>query len=137
MQVRYGTTRTVYLIGKYAIKFPSLYSWEFFLRGLLGNMCERKWSNFKDYESLNCTGKLCPVLFTLWGGWLSIMPKCEELTLEEFSSIDCYKFTGNKDIYISHEDSKILISSGGLPVEHKLSSFGKLNGEIVAIDYGN
>lgn len=137
MEIKYGSTRTVLLIGKYAIKLPSFYNFEFFLRGLLGNLNERKWSSFKDYDSLDCKGRLCPVLFTLWGGWFSIMPRCKELTEEEFSNLNCNEFTGNKEIFLSHKDDRIMISSGGLPVEHKISSFGKLNGEIVAIDYGN
>lgn len=40
---RKGCTRTVVLIGGLVFKFPSCYSWESFLHGLLANLRERVW----------------------------------------------------------------------------------------------
>lgn len=44
MHIARGLTRTVLLVGNYAIKFPTLRSAEYFLCGLLGNVLEhRRW----------------------------------------------------------------------------------------------
>ena len=102
-----GSTRQVLFIGKYAIKFPLCESWETFIQGILHNINEKKWSVLP---------KFCPVLFSL-GGLLNIMPKCGVITDKEFKNI-------KMDDYFS------------IP-EKKISSFGKLNGKIVAVDYGD
>ena len=59
-----GTTRMVYLIGKYAIKVPRINRWKSFLRGLLANMDERLWykNSPKEWKE-----KMCPSLFCLGG----------------------------------------------------------------------
>lgn len=43
-----GSTRAVFLIGKYAIKLPRLYSWQTFLQGFLANMAEREFSTLNS-----------------------------------------------------------------------------------------
>lgn len=109
---RRGTNRWVILTRSYAFKFPALYSWRAFLYGLLNNMNERSW-----WEA----GKplACPVLWGLPGGFLIVMPRCEPLSEEEFKALklEAYWFTG-------------------IAVEAKPDSFGKLNGLVVAVDYG-
>ena len=114
MELHKGTTRYCILTSKYAIKIPSLYSWELFLTGLLCNMQEVQWNTLDPL--------LCPVLFKLPLGFLLVMPKVrileERLSNSEFS------------VLISRKD--IL-----LPIENKRNSFGYLStGELVAIDYG-
>jgi hypothetical protein len=118
MHFKFGTTRTVILIGKYALKFPRIHlrannGWSLFLRGLLGNMNE---SNFgRDFKE-----ELCPVVFRLWGGFLTVMLRAEELTEEEWNNFNFY------------DHFKVLYPD---LCENKKSSFGKLNGRIVAVDY--
>lgn len=113
---RYGTTRTVYLIGCYAFKFPTTVSWRLFLTGLIANMNEKQFSGV--YEVL------CPVLFHIPGGFLTVMKRAEPLPREIFFEEDFYdnfilQMDGVKDL-----------------VENKLCSFGIVDGKIVAVDYG-
>jgi len=119
---QFGTTRTVYLVGRYAIKVPVFNNWNLFLHGLLANMQEAAFSGLK-------WSQLCPVLFSIRGGWLIVMQRAEPLTIEEFSELDYAEYIkGGKDL----PKGEWII-----PVEDKLSSFGKLDGNIVAVDYGS
>lgn len=113
--VRYGSTRTVILTKNYAFKLPLFYTWKTFLTGLLSNMQEVSFSNVHE--------DLCPILFSLPGGFLVVMPRCEPLSLNDFVSIDMQEFVDRPDIR--------------LPVEDKQDSFGWYQGRIVAVDYGS
>lgn len=106
----------VVLARRWAIKLPRPTSWRLFLCGLLANMQERE---------LGATRwpQLCPVLFSLPGGWLVIMPRCAPLTNDEWSTF-CV------DEFCEHDAYTV-------PAEAKQSSFGKLGGVIVAVDYGS
>ncbi|MFA7287414.1 MAG: hypothetical protein WC055_00895 [Melioribacteraceae bacterium] len=116
-RIAYGTTRVVFLIGKYAFKIPSImYEFRLFLLGLLANMQEVQFSKINQPE-------LCPVLFYIPFGFLVVMPRCEPLTREEFFEMDA-------ENWLLREDYTI-------PAEPKLDSFGKYKGKIVAVDYGN
>lgn len=116
MQIKRGATRTVFLIGRWAIKVPTARRWRQFLRGLLGNMDEA------EFYSRGATG-LCPVLFHIPGGLLVVMRRAEPLTDAEWQPIEWHE----PDAY-----------SGGVKVdlEHKRSSWGMVDGELVAVDYG-
>lgn len=109
----------VFLIGKYAFKVPQLSStWKMFLLGLVCNMQENQFGRMRDE-------RMCPVIFSLPGGWLTVMPRCEALERHDY-----YRFI-NTDIDIFFEgDFRV-------PVENKLDSFGWYKGKIVAIDYGS
>lgn len=108
-----GVTRIVILTREHAIKIPTvMYGWKMFLYGLLGNMNERLWSGRKG---------LCPVLWGSWGGFINVMVRCDALTDDEFSAL------------VPKQWGK----GCALPeVELKTCSFGRLNGKIVAVDYG-
>lgn len=112
-----GSTRTVFLLGALAIKLPSVVEWRLFLLGLLANMQERKFSR---------TGwpELCPVLFSLPGGWLLVMRRARELTREEFDSLDLSAFVNQNSNYV-------------VPAELKMDSFGWIGTQLVAVDYGD
>ncbi len=114
--LHYGTTRTVLLIGDYAIKFPALTSWRLFLYGLLGNMQEARFSRS------DCPD-LCPVVFHVPGGFCTVMRRAEKITREQFFALDVEQWREREHVTI--------------PVENKLDSFGILDGKIVAIDYGS
>lgn len=111
-----GITRTVFLSKNYVFKVPCMrYGWRIFLNGLLANIQE------KSFGTAGLQG-MCPVL---WGdrfGFLIIMPRCEE-NLKQLSDEEYNKFI-NRENYI-------------IPVENKADSFGILNGELVAVDYGS
>ena len=84
------------------------------LRGLLGNMAER---------DLSCLDGCCPVLFSLPGGFLNVMPYARPMTRDEFARFDYHSFV-DRDAY-------------AIPAERKPDSFGWLNNQPVAIDYGD
>ena len=112
-----GATRTVFLTKKYAIKVPTFKSWKLFLNGLLSNLQEREFCTTKWPE-------LCPVLFSDPLGFIIIMPYAQPLDKDFFYDLFDYDSFTNKGDYI-------------VPVENKLDSFGSLDGQIVAVDYGS
>ncbi len=114
--VRSGVTRDVLLTGRLAIKIPKLTSWRLFLLGLLANMQERTFARAGWAE-------LCPVIFSVPGGWLTVMRRADPLSPEEWETFDVEAFCDRPDYFV--------------PVEPKRDSFGKVNGRIVAVDYGN
>ena len=128
--IKFGKTRIVYLIGPYAFKFPVVSEWRLFIMGLVGNMQETNYA-----RNINLQDKLCPVYFSILGGFMNIMPRCSEVTEEDFP--DWWDFE-EWSMYDIVENNEYYITVNGLPVENKLSSFGKLhNGNIVAVDFGS
>lgn len=115
MTRKFGTHRTVYLIGNYAIKRPVFVEWRLFLHGLLANMQERTFGKMDWPE-------LCPVIFGMPGGWFIVMRRAEPLPREQWEHF-------NYDVWVDREDYTV-------PVENKLDSFGLINNHIVAVDYG-
>ena len=113
-----GATRSAILIGGYAFKFPCVvHGWRNFLRGLIANAMEREW-----WKS-GCNDGLCPIPFSIPGGWLVVMPRCEPVAGMDDELFNTFV---NRSDYV-------------LPVENKDDSFGWLGGEggrLVAIDYG-
>lgn len=118
MQIdRTGCTRIVCLLWRWAVKLPNFTDgWRMFLKGLLANMQEAQFSRTK-------WPKLCPVVWSIPGGWIVIMRRAKVLTDDEF--LQCVP-----DGWIEEPDYII-------PAELKSNSFGWLNGKIVAIDYGS
>lgn len=73
--------------------------------------------------------ELCPVVFALPGGWLTVMRRAEPLTREQFENLDFAEWIkGGTDLPKGE---------WVIPVENKLDSFGVLAGRIVAVDYGS
>jgi len=108
----------VILLSRWAIKFPTVQSWTLFLRGLLANMQER---DFYKWET-PIKHLVCPVLFCAPGGFFLLMPRCAPL---------------NRDL--TDDEIRPFYCGDGfeVPVEDKSSSFGILDGRIVAVDYGS
>ena len=104
------------MIGEVAVKIPSLVEWRLFLLGLLANMQESKFSK---------TGwpELCPVLFSIPGGFMVIQKRAVPVCEEEYFAMSFEDLT-IRDNYI-------------VPAEDKPDSWGKIKGKIVAVDYGN
>jgi hypothetical protein len=117
----------VFLVGPYAIKLPNLhYRYPAALWGLIHNLAERNWWRaFEDSDDgwpHTMRQLLCPVV---WGdrfGICTIMRRAEPLP----KTWDCpvvFEWLSSRFPY-------------RCPAEKKRDSFGILNGEIVAIDYG-
>lgn len=115
--IKIGSTRIVFLTHRYAIKIPRFTEWRLFLHGLLANMQEVRFSRAAWIE------KVCPVLFSLPGGWLNVMPRVKIMTADEYRMIDV--------------DTIVVTPDYVIPAERKPDSFGYYNGRIVAVDYGN
>ena len=115
LTIEWGTTRVVILAWRWAFKFPRPTKWRLFLYGLLGNMQEAEFSSLSE--------KFCPVVFHIPGGFLTAMKRAKPLTEEEYAKLDIKSFRRDCNMYIF--------------VEHKHCTFGKLNGKIVAVDYGS
>lgn len=102
-----GRNRFVILTRRHAIKIPSLRCWRDFLFGLLNNMNEAAWADDPAH---------CPVLWSAPLGLAIVMPRARMLSLDEFAQVAAY-----------------------LPpcrAEMKPSSWGRVRGRLVAVDYG-
>jgi hypothetical protein len=121
MMRRFGTHRTVYLIGSWAIKVPVFAEWRLFLHGLLANMQER------NFGALGCP-ELCPVIFGMPGGWFIVMRRAEAVSFKRF--VEIFPTRADFDKWVDTPDYHV-------PVELKPDSFGILDGKIVAVDYGS
>lgn len=141
ISVARGAWRVVLLVGPYAVKLPhhpfGRWRWGRFLRGMLANMQEVNFSRHRWPE-------LCPVLFSIPGGFALVMRRAALMTQAEFDAFDYEAFISRGDGYALAN----LLSAGGdggkfdepealvVAAERTASSFGKLDGRVVAIDYG-
>ncbi len=114
--LRNGSTRWVLLIGRFAVKIPSLHSWKRFLNGLLANLQEVEFWGCKEMRP-----KLCPVLFYIPLGFLVVMPRVRIL-VDELSVEELERFCLDENFTV--------------PAEPKMDSFGWYEGRLVAVDYG-
>lgn len=114
----WGHSRLVLCVGGLAFKLPRInYGWANLLGGLLANMSEAAWRG-KEWAGL------CPIVWAVPGGWLTVMRRARPLTDVEWLAFDAAAF--------------LVQGEYPLPVEMKQDSFGVLpNGQIVAVDYGN
>lgn len=118
------------LLGGYAIKIPNfLNGWRMFLLGLIGNQQEYHFNKIKDK-------RVCPVIFYICGGFLSVMPRCREVTTEEFLMINTYYFHPI-DNEVMKTDDYMYCSGFNIPTEIKQDSFGWYKNRIVSFDYGS
>lgn len=118
----HGATRYVLLIGSWAIKVPyckfgnyEYTGWIAFLNGLLANMQEAQFWTTKD-------DRLCPVIFHVPGGFLNVMKRAITLK-EELEETEYLQFIDDGDFRV--------------PAENKADSFGWIDGNLVAVDYGS
>jgi hypothetical protein len=115
-----GTTRLVIILTNVVIKIPNFtYSWQNFLRGIIGNIEERNtWKFSKILIEGDKSHLLCPVLWCSWGGWILVMKKIERpITVDEFEYIEEHVE------FFEGDDS--------------INNYGVLEGRIVKIDYGS
>jgi len=121
--IRTGSSRYVITTKNFAFKFPALYSYRAFLKGLLANLQEKEFSRIQEMKH-----KLCPVLFSLPAGLLIVMPKARILSENELPASFLEDFCKCNENY-------------SVPAEMKFDSFGYLPAEpdpiLVAVDYGN
>ncbi|RZN33769.1 hypothetical protein [Bradyrhizobium sp. Leo121] len=154
---RFGSVRTIILTRRYVFKFPGRWTWsghrwwwDFLLRGLLSNMQERKFA-------AEGWSELCPVCFSVPGGFLVVMPRADPLTDGEWQQLDYRAFVTRGDGYVKENFDTLagewrrgdlgqplhcLVfgnaepEAGIVPAEYKRDSFGVLKKRVVAVDYG-
>lgn len=123
MHIKRGTFRIVLLTKKYAIKIPLLETDSFkgrlygFIHGWQQNLCELA------YYKNDTSGMLCPIKFSFFG-LINIMPRCDTF------------IASKRNFHYIYNAFKLQCDNWFL-VENKVSSFGILNNQFVAIDYGN
>ncbi|MBI1408147.1 MAG: hypothetical protein GC145_18700 [Caulobacter sp.] len=111
-----GVTRLVILAGPWAIKAPRPdYGWRLFLHGLLCNMTEAVFGR-------SALEGFCPVVWHIPGGWLLVQRRARVMTEAEFATFDVAAFCDRETYQIA--------------AETKADSFGWIDGQVVAIDYG-
>jgi hypothetical protein len=110
-----GRNRFVLLIGKFALKIPSLRSWRDFLFGLLNNGYEAEAYHTDPAHRV-------PVLWLAPGGLLLVMPRGEVLSEQEYADV-------------AHVLPKLFAGRSFQP-EWKADSFVKLDKQILACDTG-
>lgn len=125
---RLGATRLVILTRRHAIKPPRPTAWHLFLSGLLANRTERIFAQTEWPE-------LCPIRWSLPGGWLVVMPRCNEVTARSVWPSEPERTEDHlpDDLYerlVEHDDYRV-------PAENKLFSWGWYAGRLVAVDYGS
>lgn len=122
-----GRTRYVLLVGKYAFKFPCLGNWRGFLKGLQGNMFEADNKNTDP-------DRLAPVLFSIPGGFLIVMPRCEIFLSDKAPELIQYF----EDLIDScPSDERPAWNVLNIIEVSECRNFGFYQGRVVAIDYGH
>lgn len=117
------------LTRRWAIKLPGTWTyhprtwWRGLILGLLANMQERLFAGCGWPE-------LCPVVFSLPGGWLVVMPRLQVLTEEEF---EWWLDWREK---VKWPPDARMDGSCALPVELKADGWAWRGCSVVAIDYG-
>ena len=113
-------TRTVIVLKKYVIKFPTFKTYELFLNGLLANIQEKKFSGtHKDLAKVKYCNKY---------GLFLLMEKANVLP----NSVDYNDFLKYlKDKYRNDDMKSFMLS------DMKVNNWGYINNRIVKIDYGN
>lgn len=114
--IRHGITRDVLLIGKYALKFPSVkYRLRYFRKGMTANQIENLlWRRFSKW-GYTITSQLCPSLWCAPLGLLQVQLRADPLGREP----------GPKEQVVLWKWS----------TDHKAENYGLLNGRVVCIDY--
>ncbi len=122
MKVCRGISRTVILVGQWAVKVPSLRGHvtgdmrgriEGLCRGVLANQSEYRWHTYEPWA-----GWVAPVLRSWLWGVVQVYPRCEPLDIPDDE-------TGRATLPVLDPD----------PGDVKVDNFGLLDGRIVRLDY--
>jgi hypothetical protein len=109
----HGAFRRVFLIGRFAIKVPRP---RFALRGLCCNRWERemwqRWRSVFGWENL------CPILFADPVGLVVVMPRAEQPVTDD-------EIRTATPLYFPEPTYK-----------YDAQDFGRVNGRVLAVDYG-
>lgn len=113
-QCKRGATRNVFLVGKYAIKIPRIYSWRTFLNGLLANLTEREFSSM-------CPQMLARVYYADILGLVIVMERADKVLHNDTRRVRAF-FQSCEDL--------------GLPADWNPWNIGVFGKKWKLIDYG-
>lgn len=120
--IRHGISRTVILIGRWAIKVPSARGHTpggprgrlaGICHGVLANQSETVWSAFDDWQ-----GRVAPVKHSWLLGLVNVYPRCESV-----------------DENADRDELRDELAMDPDPGDHKPDNYGLLNGQLVRVDY--
>jgi hypothetical protein len=122
--IRTGISRTVVLVGRWAVKIPTGRGvglkprsfrgrLEGVCRGLLANLSEHEWHTYEPWA-----GGVAPVLHSWVGGLVQVYPRCEPL-----------------DVVDDDAGRATLPRLDPDPGDVKVDNYGRLNGRVVRVDY--
>lgn len=121
--IKTGITRTVILTKSYAIKFPfprKGYGWLNFVKGIIANINERDIWNLTKIEDCyfiqDAKPFLCPIIWSSWGAWIIVMPRCVPLK--------------------NGTEYRVIPELRDICGDHKIDNYGLFNGNLVCLDYG-
>lgn len=117
-----GCTRTILVLKNKVIKFPTLKSYELFLCGLLANIREGQ-----TYNYLKNRKDLAKVIRYNRFGIFLIMERVDVCDNDE--ALELFEFVNEK--YKNDEFKELMLS------DCKPSNWGRKNGILVKIDYGD
>ena len=121
-----GRTRVVFLTNRFAFKVPNFFNWKMFLLGLQQSMFER--------ENTMASQFLMPLLFSLPGGWLNVMPRAKDVFTED-QHPDLLNYF--KAVYVSAKSNELEgVTTLDIIEVAEPANFGWYKGHVVCIDYG-
>jgi hypothetical protein len=119
MKIKYGCTRVVLLIGKYAIKFPSFETGYIgFLKGILNSLEECSITKWNPAVSVSKT------LYCNCTGLFLIAERAREV-----KNIDLYKVELERLCTLSPDESDFYMDDA------RPDNFGYIDGRLVKVDY--
>ena len=117
--IRKGTTRTVIVVGGFAVKLAT---------DERGRRCNRFEADLYKRVNARRRAMLCPVLVCTPAGTALLMPAARPLTEKERDNL--WETDGFPDWdYMPPDETE--------PFEYKPSDWGWLNGRLVALDYSS
>ena len=121
--IKSGGTRWVILTRRYAIKLPIPTTWKRFVQGMLSNLTEGQW---KDYRNKF----LCPIVYSNRFGLIVVMKRAKPVRHEGLFWVEIerlYKDAMNEPSPLDRD----FFEYDAFP-----KNFGYFNGNLVKIDYG-
>ena len=127
MELKTGSSRKVFLIGKYAIKIPNFYSHKTFLNGCRDNWSERVF--YRDFKGVyvkniqgivgevDLTDLVAPSLFCSWFGFIQIQKRINPL-----------------DRQLTEEEKQ---KYQGVCTDLHKGNFGTFEGKLLCLDYAD
>lgn len=124
LEIKHGTTRTVILFHKWAIKIPLLKRYKGFLKGLLANLNERSiWHVCPNY--------FLPVLWSMPLGLVVVMPR-----VKTTGQATWYLHAFMADLFHPNNDDNQEALDARRYCEYIASNFAMYKGKPMCIDYG-